>query len=1070
MVSGSYTPEPPKVIPGSPSVYSGSTSSSATAPGGAGTGLSTVFIPSSGGGGGGGVSAPAPPPAPEAPKTLVTDTGTYVQTNKEADIYSKVETPITVTVEAPKVTEKPTTVEVPKTTVPITKEQEQAYIEKQLGSGYMGALKAGISPDTIRAVYTNLGLAPSDTSEKALAEYVNIAKQYQANAINLQAGVIQFEQPKRTSVTSGGGGVVSSPKPFDAATALNEAAGYKTEVIPEGSKLYTGLPGTKYENTILAYDTPTATVFTEAYRDAVKQSVKTTSVEPIKTWITTKDASGKVVITQAELYGATKDTMGKAPQPEQFGLGLMEESERVAADLYKPRGDILDVVRPLGYGVAKGFLSGLSFIPDVAIETAKQGSKGFPKASTKNLEQFAPVFVYPLIETGKQALSGNLAAAGELYGLGAAIIVTGGAVKASPIKISEVSYTAEGKPVSAWRGLALQTGEGAAKPLIGFAERGKVVIGTPKAADIPSLAVRDLPAPVAEARNAQTMLRSGIERSILGTEDALTAQGVGAADIAKIRVAEYFLDEIKVPASKNPFVAKELPKTFGGLTEEQTAAVYSSIREAGSVERAYGSTPEMAQRPPEYIRPTHDLEVVFKNEAAAVKATEIAVKNVGEVSPAGTKIEIAPRGYGARINEDLLLDFKYEGMPEEATAGFTNPTQQAYGYSVMRPTIKIADIKTTVREEQFIRKTGASTEFFRLEGTKPGEPGSVIIEPGSVTPKHVGDAYANALSDIKIREELGLSSPEKIAEMRAKAAEWKELNWRTEGVTEKLAEVDANAEAYAQKLELTDLLKGSSTSAGFASSLEFSPSLSFSFSPLASVSLSPSLSSLKSFTSEAPSYSVSASETASSLGSLSLVPKAMVSPSASLEPSPSPSMPSLSLPSFESPSLTPSYPSISLTSLPMPSMEVSYPPSVFESPSESPSMSPSPSLSLMASASPYLSSFASRFSGSSSSSKPLGAFNPGAPLIKKRRLLIFEADTPQVFEERTLYADLLNVAKSQLLYGKATQPDISKRPGLWETSKGGFGRTPTVEVIKNAGDSFINRLIPTKGRRGKKWF
>ena len=50
--------------------------------------------------------------------------------------------------------------------------------------------------------------------------------------------------------------------------------------------------------------------------------------------------------------------------------------------------------------------------------------------------------------------------------------------------------------------------------------------------------------------------------------------------------------------------------------------------------------------------------------------------------------------------------------------------------------------------------------------------------------------------------------------------------------------------------------------------------------------------------------------------------------------------------------------------------------------------------------------------------------------------------------ERSLYADLYSVAKSELLYGKATQPSLKKHPELWSYENRGIVKVPTVEQLE----------------------
>ncbi|MDD3906523.1 MAG: hypothetical protein PHS46_08405 [Candidatus Omnitrophica bacterium] len=63
--------------------------------------------------------------------------------------------------------------------------------------------------------------------------------------------------------------------------------------------------------------------------------------------------------------------------------------------------------------------------------------------------------------------------------------------------------------------------------------------------------------------------------------------------------------------------------------------------------------------------------------------------------------------------------------------------------------------------------------------------------------------------------------------------------------------------------------------------------------------------------------------------------------------------------------------------------------------------------------------------------------------------------------ERSIFADLLSVAKSQAKYGVATHPNPNVRPNIYGYEKGGFGRVPTVELLNHKKKTF-------KGMRGKR--
>lgn len=72
--------------------------------------------------------------------------------------------------------------------------------------------------------------------------------------------------------------------------------------------------------------------------------------------------------------------------------------------------------------------------------------------------------------------------------------------------------------------------------------------------------------------------------------------------------------------------------------------------------------------------------------------------------------------------------------------------------------------------------------------------------------------------------------------------------------------------------------------------------------------------------------------------------------------------------------------------------------------------------------------------------------------------------------ERSLYADLYSVAKSELRYGRATHPSLRKRPQVWGYESRGIGKVPTVEQLerpRSRTKGVLMRQLATGKRR--KW-
>ena len=69
--------------------------------------------------------------------------------------------------------------------------------------------------------------------------------------------------------------------------------------------------------------------------------------------------------------------------------------------------------------------------------------------------------------------------------------------------------------------------------------------------------------------------------------------------------------------------------------------------------------------------------------------------------------------------------------------------------------------------------------------------------------------------------------------------------------------------------------------------------------------------------------------------------------------------------------------------------------------------------------------------------------------------------------DRTVYADLISVTKSQLLYGAGTSPSLKKHPELWR-GEYALGRTPTVELITAVKDKLIKNGTKLTGKSKRK--
>lgn len=131
------------------------------------------------------------------------------------------------------------------------------------------------------------------------------------------------------------------------------------------------------------------------------------------------------------VYTANLAVITNKPQP-QFGLGLSQKASDVATS-YSPKGE-----RPFGKGLIEMGLQTFTFPVDVGAEFVKQGVQGFPKRGFQNLglgelegkpnvqgAGFIPIFVAPVVETGKQALGGNPEAIGKVAGMAAGAVVIG---------------------------------------------------------------------------------------------------------------------------------------------------------------------------------------------------------------------------------------------------------------------------------------------------------------------------------------------------------------------------------------------------------------------------------------------------------------------------------------------------------------------------------------------------------------------------------------------------------------------------------------------------------------------
>lgn len=74
--------------------------------------------------------------------------------------------------------------------------------------------------------------------------------------------------------------------------------------------------------------------------------------------------------------------------------------------------------------------------------------------------------------------------------------------------------------------------------------------------------------------------------------------------------------------------------------------------------------------------------------------------------------------------------------------------------------------------------------------------------------------------------------------------------------------------------------------------------------------------------------------------------------------------------------------------------------------------------------------------------EPKGPSRPKISIRERKR-----KKSLYIREGRTVLADLLSLAESQLKYGKATSPSVIKRPSVYQLSLRG-GRVPTVEQIQ----------------------
>lgn len=620
---------------------------------------------------------------------------------------------------------------------------------------------------------------------------------------------------------------------------------------------------------------------------------------------------------------------------------------------------------------------------------------------------------------------------------------------------------------TSYTGLYRATGEGAGTPIIGISETGRVVLGTPKSADIPSFAKTQFPSP---SVNIQTNPATPLETALYAKPELMKDAGFSPNEIGKVQLVQKEMGVIT--KMQNQFILTELPKVTKVLDERGVTATLDLAKDffkQGKIEKIYGSFTEVAQRNPQYARVPGDIEIQFKSLAGR---TEFVNKIADKYKALGYKDVVVetnklgePTG-SVYIGKGHALDLHYNNEPQELSYQNVGGNME-YGYLRSRPTIKYQGMKIQTIQEQMVNRGGAATRYQTLST------GEKIAGPADFRAKEVPDVYA-------ILKTFGQDEA---------ATQWRNFDWsKSKGVAEKFAELDKTIADYAKTndvsikeatkavamkeiaptgmLDITPSISGEASgsyltptrttltamaaSPMLASAAPVSTAVSFPFSTGGAISPPPSPITVKKtsvIVSPAPSVStgVSASMSTSTSGTSS--PLTVFSP---------PSPPSFIRSPYKysnapaSPSVSPP-PSAPSTSVGISSMStgISSGISGISGPS-----GPSPYVSLPVS--PGYSPGSPGYSGPSPGVPP--SLIPTLPTIRDLTGFPYTPNRRRFAGRRVVgfdegLADLVSVTQSQFRYGKATSPSFVKRPYLWQTS---MIRTPTLEQIENPGGrSFI---------------
>ena len=569
--------------------------------------------------------------------------------------------------------------------------------------------------------------------------------------------------------------------------------------------------------------------------------------------------------------------------------------------------------------------------------------------------------------------------------------------------------------------------------------------------------------------NVDNYPKSQFATEVLTDPRVLNKAGAPIIEIAKIDITKDITTSLK---DAQGYIPEKFIRKTRILNEAGVESVIKTTRKLGDkVFKVYGSFSDVSQRPPEFAREVNDIEISLKTSSRE-EAVGIAQQYASDLKGAGIKDVSADTSehIGVMVGKQKAIEVKFLGE-EPSPEGSPSAKPGAglrVGIEENRKLNTIEGIKTASLGEQNIRKGSASANYFKVK-TKSGNE-ILGFEPAGHRPKDVVDFYAVGKSQLMRASETKTIPASEIARLNARLEQYRSLTWRTEGVAEKFAELDANRAKF-NKIDLTESIKGTNAPEPGAQILSISKQASTLSSaketaqntnsakiyPKSDISISPdTFGSSKSIIASSSGLSKSLSSPGNSRG----ISSASVSPSANVGTFSVGASASVGISNKIYPSLSPG--ASGGISSPSPYNKPSVSPSPYNgtSQSPSPSLSPSPSVSpsLNTSLSPRPSGSPSPYNGPSkpttpTSNPPRGRIiynpSPGSFRITSGDKSFKPGKNKKASFQLTRYSDLLSVMQSQRKYGKATHPSLQRNPQIAHIEPIFGKRVPTVELIRS---------------------